>query len=168
MFGSRWDKGEATIVARNALSSHSSDGTPVYEFVGDVRVADRSPFRATIQTPRIATDFWDPRPRDVVGVLVRLKDSKVKFDKDDARLSFKAYQARQKQAFDDVKTGDVKAQEAGAPDLARMMAAQLSALQDQPGADPATRLGTLAKLHALGLLTDAELAEQRQRILDEI
>jgi hypothetical protein len=147
MFGSQWDKGRATIVARNPLPSHS-DGAPVYEFVGDVRMPDRPPFRATIQTPRIATDFWNPKPGDVIDVLIRAKDSKVKFDKDDPQISFKAYQARLTAGFDDTKaqqpgtpavylggftgaagSADARAQ---AGDLADILAAQLAQLQ-QPG-----------------------------------
>jgi hypothetical protein len=54
-----------------------------------VRLSSGETFRATVREPTIATDFWAPGIRDVVSVLVRTKDRKVKFDKDDDRLSVK-------------------------------------------------------------------------------
>jgi hypothetical protein len=98
MFGASWGHGEATIVARN--TKYSGDGTvATHEFVADVRPADGTMFRATIHEPTIATDFWPPSIGDVVSVLIKSKDGKVKFDKDDERLSMKAYEARAKLAF---------------------------------------------------------------------
>lgn len=99
MFGSQWDKAEATIVARDA--KFSGDGSvATYTYIADVRLPSGEVFRATIQEPTIATDFWSPNVRDVVSVLVKSKDRKVKFDKDDERLSVKAYEAAQKKAFE--------------------------------------------------------------------
>ena len=99
MFGQDWDKAEATIVARDA--KFSGDGSvATYTYVADVRLSSGETFRATVREPTIATDFWAPSIRDVVSVLVRPKDRKVKFDKDDDRLSVKAYEAAKKKAFE--------------------------------------------------------------------
>src|ERR1700712_3486894 len=99
MFGASWDHGEATIVARS--TKFTGDGTTaIHEFVADVRPLESAPFRATIHEPTIATDFWPPNIGDVVSVLIKSKDNKVKFDKDDDRLSAKAYQHRTKLAFE--------------------------------------------------------------------
>jgi hypothetical protein len=102
MFGQDWDKAEATIVARDA--KFTGDGSvATYTYVADVRLASGETFRATIHEPTIATDFWAPSVRDVVSVLVRPKDRKVKFDKDDERLSVKAFHAAKKKAFEDAQ-----------------------------------------------------------------
>jgi hypothetical protein len=102
MFGGNWDKGDATIVARNA--KFSGDGSsPSYEFIADVRPPNAAPFRATIKPPTIATDFWPPDVGAVVSVLIKAKDGKVKFDKDDARLSVKAYERARDEAFEATK-----------------------------------------------------------------
>ena len=113
MFGQSWDKAEATIVDRNA--KFSGDGSvATYTYVADVRLPSGEMFRATIHEPTIATDFWAPSIRDVVSVLVRSKDRKVKFDKDDDRLSVKAYEAAKKKAFQDAQQ-----QPAGTPLVAQ-------------------------------------------------
>ncbi len=102
MFGSQWDKAEATIIARDA--KFSGDGSvSTYTYIADVRLESGEVFRATILEPTIATDFWAPNVRDTVSVLVKAKDRKVKFDKDDERLSVKAYEAAQKKKFEDLK-----------------------------------------------------------------
>jgi Short C-terminal domain len=102
VFGQSWDKAEATIFARDA--KFTGDGSvATYTYVADVRLSSGETFRATIHEPTIATDFWAPSIRDVVSVLVRPKDRKVKFDKDDDRLSVKAYEAAKKKAFEDAQ-----------------------------------------------------------------
>ena len=99
MFGGDWDKAEASIVARDA--KFTGDGmTATYTYVADVRLASGETFRATVHEPTIATDFWAPSIGDTVSVLVKQKDRKVKFDKDDDRMSVKAYQAAKKKAFE--------------------------------------------------------------------
>jgi hypothetical protein len=102
VFGQDWDKAEATIVARDA--KFTGDGSvATYTYVADVRLPSGETFRATVHEPTIATDFWAPSVRDVVSVLVRPKDRKVKFDKDDPRLSVKAFHAAKKKAFEEAQ-----------------------------------------------------------------
>jgi hypothetical protein len=86
MFGGRWDPGEATVIASHVART-SSDGGIDRDFVADVRTTAGDVFRAKIETPTIATDFWDPKPGDVVKVLVHPKSRKVKFDKADPSIS---------------------------------------------------------------------------------
>ena len=106
VFGQDWDKAEATIVDRDA--KFTGDGSVVtYTYIADVRLPTGETFRATINEPTIATDFWAPSIRDVVSVLVKSKDRKVKFDKDDKRLSVKAYHAAKAKAFEDAKNQPV-------------------------------------------------------------
>lgn len=102
VFGSQWDKAEAKIVARDA--KFSGDGSVAkYTYVADIRLPSGETFRATILEPTIATDFWGPNIGDEVSVLVKAKDRKVKFDKDDPRMSVKAYDAAKKKALEDVQ-----------------------------------------------------------------
>ena len=201
MFGHEWDKAEATIVDRSA--KFTGDGSvATYTYVADVRLPSGETFRATVHEPTIATDFWAPSIRDVVSVLVRPKDRKVKFDKDDERLSVKAYEAGKKAAFEATAQQPPVTQPAptvvptSSPELPEAVAAKLAALgfpsgtpmqvvsADSPEGQaalaafthagtapvqtPEARLVQLQSLHDRGLLTDAEYAEQRHRILDEL
>lgn len=102
MFGNDWDHAEATIAARDA--KFYGDGmSATYTYVADVRLPSGETFRATVHEPTIATDFWPPSIGDVVSVLVRPKDRKVKFDKDDERLSAKAFEAAKRKAFEEAQ-----------------------------------------------------------------
>lgn len=135
MFGHDWDKAEATIVARDA--KFTGDGSvATYTYVADVRLASGETFRATIHEPTIATDFWAPSVRDVVSVLVKAKDRKVKFDKDDERLSVKAFQAAKKKAFEDAQNQPVGTPAPGrspSGELPDSVAATLAQLGIVPG-----------------------------------
>ena len=162
VFGSRWDKAEATIVA--SLPKYTGDGTsPSYEFVADVRPVSGAPaFRATLKEPTIAIDFWRPSIGDIVSVLVK-SNGKVKFDKDDPRISAKAYEARRKQAFDAAANqtfAEARQQEVGSPagglptNLTELMAAQFA----QPGVqvfsttgDPERTKAAIERLRAAGM-----------------
>jgi hypothetical protein len=217
MFGSSWDTGEATIVARN--TKFTGDGTTAtHEYVADIRPAEGAPFRATIHEPTIATDFWPPSIGDVVSVLIKSKDKKVKFDKDDERLSAKAFRTGRDLAFEAAQNQPVgspvgstqpwgmggPAASGALPDAVMAKLAQLgiapgSPMQvvgrdsaqgqavlgafgvspgaagvptagDMPGAAPTaeSRLARIAALHQQGLLTDAEYATQRERIISEL
>ena len=94
-----WDKAEATIVDREAKYSGERIERPRTPTPPTCAWHSGETFRATIHEPTIATDFWPPNIRDVVGVLVKSKDRKVKFDKDDDRLSVKAYDAGQEEVL---------------------------------------------------------------------
>ncbi|MGA8245659.1 MAG: SHOCT domain-containing protein [Nocardioides sp.] len=135
MFGQDWDRAEATIVARDA--KFTGDGAvATYTYVADVRLSSGETFRATVREPTIATDFWAPSIGDVVSVLVRAKDRKVKFDKDDDRLSVKAYDASQKKAFEDAQqqpAGTGPAARVSSRELPDALAGKLAQLGIVPG-----------------------------------
>src|ERR1700712_1674677 len=99
MFGKNWESAQATIVDTH-IKSTSGDGMTVNrEFAADVLRESGESFRALIQSPTIATNFWDPSIGDVAGVLVDPKSKKVKFDKSDPKLSYKAQQQARDSAF---------------------------------------------------------------------
>ena len=153
----------------------------IKEYVADVRRPGAEVLRATIQEPTIATNFWPPSIGDVASVLVDAKGSKVKFDKDDPRLDAKTRMREQKDRFSAVGSEApgspapgrggaspfASAVFSGDPEQAR---AALEALRARASAtaDPAERLAKLEALKAQGLVTDAEHATQRARILDAI
>jgi hypothetical protein len=130
VFGQHWDKAEATIVARDA--KFTGDGSvATYTYAADVRLPTGETFRATVHEPTIATDFWAPNIRDVVSVLVKSKDRKVKFDTDDKRLSVKAYHAAKKQAFEAAQqqpAGTVSAAATPATEIPETVAQKLAEL----------------------------------------
>ncbi len=100
MFGHDWEKGEATIIARNKVSSSSDGLTSDYDFVADVSPTKGPVFRTTIHTPTIATNFWSPDVGDKAFVLIDGKHRKVKFDKDDPRIDYKARKSARNSRFE--------------------------------------------------------------------
>lgn len=197
MFGQDWEKAEATIVARDG-KFYGDGSTVTYTYAADVRLASGETFRATIHEPTIATNFWPPDIRDVVSVLVGSKDRKVKFDKNDERLSVKAHDAARKSSFQTSQqqpAGGLIAP-ATTPDVPDAVAKKLAELGIAAGTPmqvvsgdsaqaqailaaltqagtaaaptPESRLEQLKGMHDRGLLTNEEYAEQRRRILDEI
>ena len=105
MFGHDWQTVEATIVDRQRKQVRGSVLGP-WEFVADIRLADAGPARVTIQEPTIATDFWPPDIGDTVRVLFDAGRDKVKFDKDDLRISAKA---RRQEGHDRLATSAAQA-----------------------------------------------------------
>ena len=129
MFGHHWEKAEATIVLRQVKGASGSGATTVDEFVADVRPASGAPFRATIQEPTIATNFWSPSVGDVVSVLIDAERGKVKFDKDDPRLNCKARLQEHQRNFDAVAAQAPGTQAEGRPFGASPVAAQVLGTQ---------------------------------------
>lgn len=162
MFGSDWVKAEATIVARD--SNFTGDGSvATHTFVADVALPDEQTLRATVNEPTIATDFWPPSIGDVVSVLVRSKDHKVKFDKDDDRISAKAFRAAQKRAFESAQQqppGTPSAtQSASVQELPDAIANTLAQLGITPGAQAQVFTADSAQARA-ALAAFAQLGEQ--------
>ena len=183
MFGHHWEPAEATIVLTHAKKTSGDGMVTIKEYVADVRRPGAEVFRATIQEPTIATSFWPPSIGDVVSVLVDAKNDKVKFDKDDPRLDAKTRMREQKDRFSAVGSEApgspapgrggaspfASAVLSGDPEQARAaLEALRGAARASATADPAERLAKLEALKAQGLVTDAEHATQRARILDAI
>jgi hypothetical protein len=191
VFGRDWDSAEAVIVARHVKKTAGS--TTVFEFIADVTPATGEPFRVTIQEPGIATNFWPPSAGDRVTVLVdRDRDSvrpesvrpesvrRVKFDKDDQRISAKWRMADQQRSFEAVGEEPAGTDPFGmarpSRDVIRatiQAAVDAAAMQSgSPGQetvlDPAARLARLDSLRKSGLVTDDEYATARARIIAEI
>ena len=153
MFGRNWEPAQATIVDTH-IKSTSGDGMTVNrEFAADVVPQSGEPFRALIQSPTIATNFWDPKIGDVVQVLVDPKSKKVKFDKHDPKLSAKAQGNAADQKFQ--------------ASLAQPGAAPVASVPERAEAAK-QRLAKLKELKDGGALTDAEYEEQRRKIISEL
>ena len=132
MFGQDWEKAEATIVDRDG-KFYGDGSTVAYTYAADVRLASGETFRATIKEPTIATNFWPPDIRDVVSVLVGSKDRKVKFDKDDERLSVKAHDAARKSSFQASQQQPVGSPTPASADLPDAVVKKLEELGITPG-----------------------------------
>jgi hypothetical protein len=98
MFGKNWQKSKATVVAQT-IDGSANQGID-YKYVVEVRPEGGEPFRAEAKLPTIAVDFKEPRVGDVVGVEFHAKSHKVRFDKSDPQLSFKAYEAARNNSFE--------------------------------------------------------------------
>jgi len=181
MFGHDWQPAQARIVDTH-IKSTSGDGLAMTrEFVADVQPVDGPVFRATIQEPDLATDFWPPDPGDVVKVLVDPKSQKVKFDKSDPKISYKAHKRAEQERFEAeaqaLAAGEVVApavgtdaeagpRAAGDIDFTEVLRSAVQARQQ--ALDPAERLAKLQELKDKGLLSDAEFAQARQQIIESI
>jgi hypothetical protein len=91
MFGKTWQKAKGTVVAK-AIDGSVNQGID-HKFVVEIQADGMDAFRAEVKLPRIAIDFKEPIVGDVVGVEFDAKSRKVRFDKSDPQLSFKAYEA---------------------------------------------------------------------------
>lgn len=155
MFGSDWQKAEATIVLAH-IETTGSGRLKSRNFVADIHPPTGPVFRTTIPEPRVTIDFLFPNEGQRVGVLV--KGGKVKFDVDDARLSRKARKTAEE---DRHLAASTAAPETGSRPVPT----------DKPHMDQSDPVARLAKLDALkqqGLMTGAEYASARQRILDSL
>jgi hypothetical protein len=153
MFGHDWEPAQATIVATHVKST-SGDGTvTIHEFAADVVPASGVAFRALIEEPTIATDFWPPRVGAVVKVHADVGRQKAKFDKSDPQISFKHYQQGRDAQFDALLT---------------QPPAVAVAVSTEPEPDATVRLRQLAALKEQGLITDAEYAAKRRAIIDGV
>jgi hypothetical protein len=105
MFGHEWEKAEGTIVdARIKHDYHEAEGTPVWEFIIDVRPAGQPGaqpmMRAQVHQPHGDEGFWPPGTGDTVTVEVS-RDGKVRFDRHDPRISYHERLKRVNQQSDD-------------------------------------------------------------------
>lgn len=102
MFGRKpsAESAEATILAVRIVRVSSDGLTPTRQWAAEVRRADGSTLRATIDEPRWVTDFWPPDAGDHVRVQVDPKDLSVRFDvKNDPRLTMKGRERADAEAF---------------------------------------------------------------------
>jgi hypothetical protein len=184
MLGHHWEKAEATIVART-VREHRAGYQPRYDFVVDVVPESGPPARLTIQDGP-AGDFDAPSAGDVLRVLYDPKHQHAKWDYSDPWLADSAADRRGASAAAGFGGGGFPAGSvqylSGAaasemldslfgPDGASAIAALRSQAHGQSGpgtSDPAERLARLAALRDRGLLTEAEYAAQRQRIIGEL
>jgi hypothetical protein len=101
MFGHDWVKHDGKIIDRRL--KHATDTTAVHEYVVDVRPLgqpDAEPLmRVLVQEPHLDADWWSPVPGATVTVEVD-GHGKVRFDRHDPRLSYKAVKHRNKDSFD--------------------------------------------------------------------
>ncbi|MEO9222378.1 MAG: hypothetical protein ABI251_11510 [Mycobacteriaceae bacterium] len=72
----------------------------VHEYVVDVTPTDGPTFRTKVEQPRLSSDWWTPRIGTQVQFLYDPKSGKVKFDKSDPTVSFKAYKKARDNSFD--------------------------------------------------------------------
>jgi hypothetical protein len=165
-----WESAEATIVGKRNISFQYNITDDRYEFIADVRWSGQPVFRAILQTPTyFSGDFWNPNPGDVVNVLVDPKSMKVKFDKSDPRLSYRAYKQRNNAQFDAIARGvPADAPVTNKDDLAVLNAIRAQWEASPAEADPAARLRKLQELKQQGLVSDAEYEQLRQQILGTI
>ncbi len=87
MFGRNWEPAQATIVAVHAKSTTGDGMVTIHEFAADI-VPDSGapPFRALMQEPRIATNFWAPTTGDIVRAEADVKRQTARFDKSDPKI----------------------------------------------------------------------------------
>jgi hypothetical protein len=87
VFGSSWEDGTATIVEARVTSVETSESPASHEYVADVEVPGKPPFRTTMKDPSFAVvNFLSPRPGQVMQAKIDVKRQKAKFDKSDPQF----------------------------------------------------------------------------------
>ena len=177
MFGHRWERTRATVIA-----SQQMDDKPVYthhgggtlrrrqEYVLDVRPPGGGPvFRTTVLSPLDVDSLRDLSVGEVVPVLYKARSKKVKFDTSDPSMSHEAAKTAQRARFEEIAhaapgsgpgadQASADGSERRRPDLSR------DALLRQ-AAERLDRLQQLADLHARGVLNEAEFEAEKAKLL---
>ena len=179
---------EATIVATQVAVITAAGYVNRLEYAVDVHPADGTDFRVTLREPKlIKGGFHQPQIGDTVGVLFDPTTHDAKFDTSDQRLTITFKEQKEREAFEAAASAAPGTTAPRVPDQIQVLSGadaapivnallsneSLSGVERLPathrGEDgPAERLAKLDDLKAKGLVSDAEYAAQRQKILDAI
>jgi Short C-terminal domain len=188
MVGRHWESAEATIVATQVAVITAAGYKNRLEYAVDVQPANGPVFRATLREPKfIKGGFSQPAIGAVVGVLFDPKSKDAKFDTSDPRLWITTREEAERRAFESAASASPGTAAPGVPaqmqvlsgsDAAPIVNALLSneSLSGVGGLDalragaggPAERIEKLDDLKAKGLISAAEYATQRQKIIDAV
>jgi Short C-terminal domain len=189
MVGRHWEAVEGTIVATQVAVITAAGYKNRLEYAVDVQPASGPALRVTLREPKfIKGGFSQPAVGDVVGVLFDPKSKDAKFDTSDPRLWITTREEAERSAFEAAASASPGNPTAGvsghmqvlsASDAAPILNALASsdavggldaiqAMRQQAGDDPAERLAKLDDLKAKGLVSDAEYAAQRKKIIDGV
>jgi hypothetical protein len=189
MVGRHWESAEATIVATKVAVITAAGYVNRLEYAVDVHPANGPVFRATLREPKfIKGGFHQPAVGAVVGVLFDPKSQEAKFDTSDPRIKITTQEEAARAAYEAATSAPPGTTVPGVPgqvqvlsgsDAAPIVNALLSnpslsgveglqALHPDTGGSPAERLEKLEDLKAKGLISDAEYAAQRQKIIDAV
>jgi Short C-terminal domain len=179
MFGHGWDAGTATIVAMKETSAATTGehGTyrALYAYAADVQPdGGGTVFRTEIDEPFEIPGWFTPGVGDVLPVRCDPRRGKAKFDM--ARL--KAARKAQASAAENAQTAGFDAAMGAAPGTSvsatagdpTMLAiaglsAQTAASEHSGAGDTLDQLQRLSDLHDRGVLSDAEFAAAKAKIL---
>jgi hypothetical protein len=180
MFGrGNWEPGVATIVERARKTSMGAN--PMYHYAADIQPHSGGPaFRAALEQPLLASTFRPPGIGQTVKVKVDRERGIARFDRSDPALSIytaeKERRKAQRHALEESlhetpgQSGSTVAQRRGdMGEVARLQAKLAARTERTPGAEPVDsleRLERLAALHDRGVLTDAEFAAEKAKILE--
>jgi hypothetical protein len=196
MFGKKWEYGQARIVACQLHQTISPRaGRLLYDFVADITPdSGGAPFRATFTTAFDFVEDYDVIPSVGEDVRARFRPGgeHPNLDPDALNARAQAVKDAATQGFADAAAGAPGTPPPGAPpqvarsgpavvrlttstdpaDIQRMRerltAARAAATPAPAAADPTAKLRELAELHASGVLSDAEFASAKARILAEL
>ena len=185
MVGRHWESAEAMIVATQVAVITAAGYENRLEYAVDVQPANGPVFRATLREPKfIKGGFSQPAIGAVVGVLFDPKSKDAKFDTSDPRLWITTREEAERRAFESAASASPGTAAPGVPaqmqvlsgsDAAPIVNALLSdeSLSGVEGlragaGGPAERIEKLDDLKAKGLISAAEYATQRQKIIDAV
>lgn len=174
MFNREWQRVDGKVVATEVAVETAAGYEDRLRYAVDIQRPDGSAQRVTLEEPKfIRGGFAQPGVGDVVGVLVDPKSQKAKFDTADPRINLGAQQAAGRASFDAATAAAAGTPPPVAPDLASLAEqaeAAIAATAASPGEndDTAARLAKLDDLRTRGLITEAEYASQRQKIIDAV
>lgn len=189
VFGHAWEPGQATIVALKETSAATTGEhgsfRALYEYVADVQPdSGGAMFRTEMDEPFEIPNWFSPGVGDVLPAQCDPRRGKAKFDMARLKAATKARASKAKDEqvaeFDaarragpgtpvpatpsDPSTVVLRGLAGGGDDASAAVAA---VAQHSEGGDPLDRLERLAELHDRGVLSDAEFAAAKAKILGE-
>ena len=188
MVGRHWESAEGKIVATQVAVVTAAGYVNRLEYAVDIQPATGPVIRVTLREPKfIKGGFSQPTVGDVVGVLFDSKSSEAKFDTSDPRLKISVREDAKRAAFEAAASASPGTSPPAAFDQVQVLSGSdaapivnaLLASESLSGVDglqilrqgaggPAERLEKLDGLKAKGLVSDAEYAAQRQKIIDAV
>jgi hypothetical protein len=179
MVGRKWETVEGRVVATEVAVETAAGYEDRLRYLVDLQPRGGAAVRVTLEEPKfIRGGFSQPSVGDPISVLFDPKSQKAKFDTSDPRINLSRHQDADQAAFQAAASASPGTPAPVTDGLQSLGAAAAAEIADAvksvgsstgtPPDDPAARLAKLEDLKRRGLVTDAEYAAQRQRIIDAV
>jgi hypothetical protein len=181
MVGRHWDTVEGRVVATEVAVETAAGYEDRLRYLVDIQPPGGSTVRVKLEEPKfIRGGFAQPSVGAAISVLFDPKSQKAKFDTSDPRINLSRQPDAGQAAFEAAAAASPGTPPPVVNELQALGVSAAGEISGAPGSvgrsgsatgnqdDPAARLAKLEDLKKKGLVTDAEYAAQRQRIIDAV